>query len=103
MTCSPTQQWHVLAVDLLALDPLEVTHQLALKVFVDAGGSARLEISQLWFANELPAEAQVARQPSQRPQEVATAGMGDEQAPCHAKAGPLLRRRTSPRRPVATR
>ena len=67
----PDGQWHVLAVDLLALDPLEVTHQLALKVFVDAGGSARLEISQLWFANDLPAEAQLARQPAQRPQEAA--------------------------------
>ena len=65
----PDAQWHVLAVDLLAIDPLEVTHQLALKVCVDAGGSARLEISKLWFANDLPAETQLARQPSERPQE----------------------------------
>ncbi|MEN6305806.1 MAG: DUF6259 domain-containing protein [Armatimonadia bacterium] len=65
----PDGEWHTLAVDLLAVGPLEVTHNLALKVFVDASGSARLEISKLWFANELPADATMAQAPSQRPVE----------------------------------
>lgn len=67
----PDEQWHVLAVDLLTLDLLEVTHELALKVRVDTGASARLEISKLWFANDLPAEAQLARPPARRPDEAA--------------------------------
>ncbi|MHB8997486.1 MAG: DUF6259 domain-containing protein [Armatimonadota bacterium] len=67
----PDDQWHVLAVDLLALDPLEVTHNLAVKVAVDNSGSARLEISKLWFSNDLPAEAQVAQTPARRPQAAA--------------------------------
>ena len=65
----PDDQWHVLAVDLAAINPLEATHNLALKVFVDDSGSARLEVQRLWFDNALPAEAQLARVPGQRPEE----------------------------------
>ncbi|MGE5531385.1 MAG: hypothetical protein ACM3VW_04620, partial [Bacteroidota bacterium] len=68
----PDDQWHVLAVDLLALDPLEVTHNLAVKVAVDNSGSARLEISKLWFSNDLPGDAQLARTPARRPEAAAT-------------------------------
>ncbi|MCE5238244.1 DUF6259 domain-containing protein [bacterium] len=66
----PDDQWHVLAVDLAAINPLEATHNLALKVFVDDSGSARLEVQRLWFDNALPPEAQLARVPGQRPEEV---------------------------------
>ena len=75
----PDAEWHILAVDLLAIDPLEVTHQLALKVFVDAGGSARLEIRQMWFANALPADVHLARtRPTARRSRAV--GMGNQQA-----------------------
>lgn len=53
-------QWHTLAVDLAAVEPLEMTHRLAIKVVVDNGGSARLTVGRIWFADDLPADAQVA-------------------------------------------
>lgn len=62
-------QWHTLAVDLLGLDILEITHHLAIKVVVGPTGSARLEIGKLWSANSLPADAKLARLPGQKPVE----------------------------------
>ena len=67
----PDAQWHVLAVDLLALDPLEVTHQLALKVFVDAAEARGWRSASCGLPMIVPAEAQLARQPAQRSQEIA--------------------------------
>lgn len=49
--------WHTLAVDLLAADPLENTHQLAVKVAVGRSGSARLAIEKIQFVEQLPAGA----------------------------------------------
>lgn len=54
-------QWHVLAVDLAAVEPAEPTHGLAVKVRAGQDGRARLLISGIWFADELPAGATVAR------------------------------------------
>ena len=65
----PDDQWHTLAVDLAAINPLEATHNLAVKVFVDDSGSARLEVQRLAFANALPADAALAQVPGQRPEE----------------------------------
>ena len=56
-------RWHTLAVDLLAIEPLETTHGLAVKVIVDEGGSAKLTVARLWFADELPANARIAATP----------------------------------------
>ena len=56
----PDGQWHTLAVDLLAVQPSEPTHDLALKLIVGAAGQARLTVERIWFADELPAGAQVA-------------------------------------------
>lgn len=53
-------QWHTLAVDLVAVQPSEPTHDLAIKVIVGATGQARLTVERLWFAEGLPAGAQVA-------------------------------------------
>ena len=61
----PDGQWHTLAVDLVALDPLETTHNLAIKVSADAGSSARLTVDRIWFADDLPADAQLAATPKQ--------------------------------------
>jgi Domain of unknown function (DUF6259) len=58
-------QWHTLAVDLVALDPLDTTYNLTVKVSADAGGSARLTVDRLGFADELPAGAQLAATPAQ--------------------------------------
>jgi hypothetical protein len=68
----PDGQWHALAVDLLALDPLETTHQLALKLVVDTSGPARMEVNKLWFTDDMPADAQLARVPSQLRQQRTT-------------------------------
>ena len=56
-------QWHTLAVDLLAIEPLETTHGLAIKVIVDTEGSARLKVARIWFADRLPPNAQIAALP----------------------------------------
>ena len=61
----PDGQWHTLAVDLVALDPLDTTRTLAIKVSVDSGGSARLTVQRIWFADSLPADAQLAPSPKQ--------------------------------------
>ncbi len=53
--------WHTLAVDLLAVEPLEFTHNLVLKVIVGAAGEARVEIESIRFADTLPGDATVAR------------------------------------------
>ena len=53
-------QWHTLAVDLLPIEPLEGTHNLAVKVATGDGGNATLKIEKIWFAERLPAEAQLA-------------------------------------------
>lgn len=65
----PDDQWHTLAVDLIAVQPLETTYTLALKVFVDETPSARLEIAKLWFSNDLSPEAKLSRVFGQRAQE----------------------------------
>lgn len=65
----PDGEWHTLAVDLLAVQPQETTHNLAVKVFVDASGSARLEVEKFWFSNDLPADAKVARVIGKRAEE----------------------------------
>jgi hypothetical protein len=57
----PDSQWHTLAVDLAAIEPQEGTRELIVKVIVDQGGVAKLTIEKLWFADELPADARVAR------------------------------------------
>ncbi|MCX6910783.1 MAG: DUF6259 domain-containing protein [Verrucomicrobia bacterium] len=59
----PDGKWHTLAVDLVALDPLQTTHSLVIKVSVDNSGSARLTIGLIWFADALPPDAQVAESP----------------------------------------
>ncbi|MBI5684930.1 MAG: hypothetical protein HZC54_07605 [Verrucomicrobia bacterium] len=56
-------QWHTLAVDLAAVEPLEITHRLVIKVVVDKSGSARLTVGRIWFANDLPVDARVAASP----------------------------------------
>lgn len=65
----PDGAWHTLAVDLLALEPMEITHNLAVKVIVGAAGEARLEIESIRFADELPPGATVAQVPGGRPVE----------------------------------
>lgn len=57
----PDGAWHTLAVDLLAVDPLEITHNLALKVIVGPAGAARVEVESIRFADTLPEDATVAR------------------------------------------
>ncbi len=52
--------WQTLAVDLVAVQPSEPTHDLALKVIVGAAGQARLTVERIWFAEALPVGAQVA-------------------------------------------
>ncbi len=54
-------EWHTLGMDLPAIDPRGPTHAIALKVRVDQGGKGRLEVERLWFADELPNGAGVAR------------------------------------------
>ena len=53
--------WHTLAVDLLTVIPQEPTSATALKVIADAAGKAKLTVDKIWFADELPADAKVAR------------------------------------------
>jgi len=53
--------WHTLAVDLLAVEPLEITHNLVVKAIVGTAGVARVEIESIRFADVLPADATVAR------------------------------------------
>lgn len=65
-------QWHTLAVDLAAIEPLEATHALAVKVIVDQGGSARLTVERIWFADELPAGAEVVSTPRRGPPKTVT-------------------------------
>lgn len=57
----PDGQWHTLAVDLVAVQPKETTHGLGVKVRSTAAGNARLAVERIWFTNELPAGATVAR------------------------------------------
>jgi len=61
----PDGQWHTLAVDLVAINPLEVTYHLAVKVAVVEPGKAELAIERCWFADELPAGARLAAAPPQ--------------------------------------
>ena len=68
----PDGQWHTLAVNLVAINPLEATHHLAIKVLVAGGGRAKLAIEKLWFASELPDDAQVVETPPRRPDETVT-------------------------------
>ncbi|NCO42526.1 MAG: hypothetical protein GW911_10185 [Armatimonadetes bacterium] len=56
----PDGERHTLAVDLVALEPAELTQGVALKVIVDDGGKARLTVERLWFADELPKGAEIA-------------------------------------------
>ncbi|MBC8876272.1 MAG: hypothetical protein H8E44_43145 [Planctomycetes bacterium] len=65
-------RWHTLAVDLVAIQPLEITHRLAIKLIVGDGGSARLTVARIWFADELPADAQIAALPGQARQKTVT-------------------------------
>jgi hypothetical protein len=53
--------WHVLAVDLLQVNPQEPTSALAFKVIVGDTGPAKLTVDRIWFAGDLPAGAKVAR------------------------------------------
>ena len=59
----PDDQWHTLAVDLVAVEPLEGTHFLALKVVACESGIATLTIDNIQFTERLPAEAQLAPLP----------------------------------------
>lgn len=68
----PDGRWHTLAVDLASIDPLEATHSLAIKVLVDDRGKAKLTIEHIRFADELPEGAQIAKPPSQRPEQTIT-------------------------------
>ena len=53
-------QWHMLAVDLVAIEPLESTHHLAVKVFVAGRPSAKLTIESIRFVDRLPEGARIA-------------------------------------------
>jgi len=57
----PDGAWHTLAVDLLKLPTQGDTTQIAVKVIVGAGGSARLTIERLWFGDGVPEGAKIAR------------------------------------------
>ncbi len=50
-------QWHTLAVDLVAVEPLESTHFLAIKVAAGGHGIATLSVDTIQFAERLPADA----------------------------------------------
>jgi hypothetical protein len=65
----PDGQWHTLAVDLVAINPLEVTYHLAVKVAVSEAGVAELALEKFWFDNALPAGARLAELPPQPPDE----------------------------------
>ncbi len=53
--------WHLAAIDLVALRPAQPLHLLALKVRVGTTGQANVTVQRIWFADELPAGAQMAR------------------------------------------
>jgi len=65
-------RWHTVAVDLLAIDPLEPTRGLAVKVRVHEGGRARLAVEKIWFADTVPKGAKVAQLPRRRSDQTAT-------------------------------
>ncbi|NPV48997.1 MAG: hypothetical protein HPY69_18805 [Armatimonadetes bacterium] len=74
----PDGDWHTLAVDLMAVQPRETTHGLGVKVRSTGAGNARLTVERIWFANELPDGATVARvvqKPALRRTEVRWADM----------------------------
>jgi hypothetical protein len=56
-------QWHTLAVDLVAVEPPESTHFLAIKVAAGERGLATLTVDKIQFAERLPADAQLAPLP----------------------------------------
>ena len=57
-------QWHVLAVDLLPIEPLEPTHGLAIKLVADRHGQARLRVDSIRFTDDLPEGAELANPPT---------------------------------------
>jgi hypothetical protein len=65
-------QWHTLAVDLVAIEPLESTHHLAVKVLVAQGPNAKLTVESIRFADQLPEGARVAPVPPRPPLQSAT-------------------------------
>jgi len=67
----PDGAWHTLAVDLPQVGPQGPTTGLAVKAIVGEGGEARLTIDRIWFADELPPGAKVARAATRERQTVA--------------------------------
>lgn len=65
--------WHELAVDLLALEPVGATSQLAIKVRVGPGGHATLTVAQIRFADAPPPGAEVVTPPAPTAREVVLA------------------------------
>jgi hypothetical protein len=59
----PDGRWHTLAVDLVAVEPLESTHFLALKVAAGESSIATLSVDRIQFAERLPADAELAPLP----------------------------------------
>ncbi len=57
----PDGEWHALAVDLLAVWPQEPTSAIAFKIVVGDTGKATLTVDRVWFSDDLPAGAKVAR------------------------------------------
>jgi len=66
----PDGAWHTLAVDLLKGEAQGDTLQIGVKVIVGAGATARLTIERIWFADELPPDARLARVPKAQRQSV---------------------------------
>jgi hypothetical protein len=54
-------QWHTLAVDLAKVIPQEPISAIAFKLVVGDTGKGKLTVQKVWFADELPADAKVAR------------------------------------------
>lgn len=63
----PDGEWHILAVDLLPIEPAEPTHGLGVKLIADAGGKAELEIAWMRFSDDLPESADLAAPPPKAP------------------------------------
>ena len=60
-------QWHALAVDLVAIEPLQSTHDLVVKVHVAGAPRAELTIEKMSFVDQLPEGARVAPLPPRPP------------------------------------